>query len=344
MITPNQHPIGEVDLVADIGGTHARFALLDDQGERHGLKTLRCDDFDRLDQAIEHYLATAAVEAGLSALRPRRAALAVATPISGDQLRLTNRQWTFSVAALRQQLGLERLLVINDFTALALALPQLNASQLRQVGAGEVVADRAKGLIGPGTGLGVAGVLPTPAGWVPLESEGGHVTYSPVNTQEAQLVEVIRAERGHVSAEALLSGQGLVNLFRAMLVLNNQLKPDKPLPTAADITQRALAGECGYSQRVMEAFCAMLGTVSGNLALTLGARGGVYLGGGIVPRVADYLVHSCFRERFMDKGRFRDYLAAIPCFIITEPYPAFAGLRAALTAPPLGAGVEACQP
>ncbi len=313
-------------LVADIGGTNARFARLI-HGELHAEAVLTCAHYPDVAAAVEHYLA------GTPPPRPKVAAMAVATPVTDDWIQMTNHHWRFSVKALRRQLALERLLVLNDFTALALAVPGLARHHLVPVGGGAAVPGKAKALLGPGTGLGVSGLLPAGGGWVPIEGEGGHVTYSPTTPRERTVVVALEAKRGHVSAEALLSGPGLVQLYHTLAQLEGQT-PAAPEPAA--VVQRALDRSCPLCIEALEIFCAALGTVAGNLALTLGARGGVYLGGGIVGRLIDVLPASAFRLRFEAKGRFQGYLAAIPCFVIQAPHPALAGAGAALAVPGLG--------
>jgi len=235
---------------------------------------------------------------------------------------------------LQQQLGLTELQVINDFTALALSLPTLTSAELNQIGGGHADPDLPIALLGAGTGLGVSGLIPAhlpgqPARWIPLQGEGGHVSFSPFNHKEDEILRLLRETFGHVSAERLLSGPGLVNLYRALARLNNQT--DQGL-TAAEISQRGVAGDCVLCREAIDTFCGMLGTAAANLAITLGARGGLYIGGGIVPKLGDYFAVSPFRSRFEQKGRFSNYLAAVPCFVITAANPALRGTAAALKA------------
>ena len=309
------------DVIADIGGTHARFALLDAQGQYYAEQTLICTDFSGLTAAVNAYLHT------VGARHPRRAALAVATPITGDWIEFTNSAWSFSTEAARRELGLEQLTILNDFTALALALPLLAPEERRAVGGGAAVPEAPIALIGPGTGLGVSGLVWSGQRWIPLQTEGGHVTFSPVNEHEWSLSRILQRQFGHVSPERLLSGPGLVNLYQALAELEGWVAAAL---TPADITGRALAGTCSHCQDALELFCAALGTAAGNLAITLGARGGVYIGGGIVPRLGDAFTQSAFRARFEDKGRFSNYLAAIPTWVITATNPALRGVATTL--------------
>ena len=308
-------------LVADVGGTHARFAwIAAPDAPLAQIETYASADFSSLTQAIEHYLAE---QVGA---RPRRAAIGIATPVTSDDVRMTNHPWAFSIARMQRELGLERLVVLNDFTALALSLPALEASQLRQVGGGAAVAGAPLALLGPGTGLGVSGLLPAPGGQVPISGEGGHVTLAAADAREAAVVELLRHRFGHASAERALSGPGLENLHQALAQLDGA---SRPAMSAVQIT--AAAATDAHCAEVLELFFSLLGNVAGNLALTLGARGGVYIGGGIVLHVADRIERSCFRERFEAKGRFRDYLAAIPTWIVTaHESPALIGAARAL--------------
>ncbi len=310
-----------LDLIADIGGTNARFALAGANRQPYAEHTLACAGFSGLAAAVASYLQ----ETG--GLRPNRAAIAVATPVTGDWIQFTNSHWSFSTKAIQQELGLEKILIINDFTALALSLPLLEAEERRTVGGGEAVAKAPIALIGPGTGLGVSGLVWSGEHWIPLQTEGGHVTFSPVDEREWAISRILQRRFGHVSPERLLSGPGLVNLYMALAELEGW--PAEAL-TPAGITDRALAGACCHCQEVLELFCGALGTAAGNLAITLGARGGVYIGGGIVPRLGEFFDRSAFRSRFEDKGRFGSYLAAIPTWVITAANPALRGVAAAL--------------
>ncbi len=309
-------------LVADIGGTNARFAMFfDNAGTLSNERSLSGDRYAGPVDAIEAYLNET------NSPRPHEIAMAVATPVTGDRIRLTNSRWDFSVEETRQALRLDRLLMLNDFTALALSLPQLTAAQQRQVGSGQAAANAAIALIGAGTGLGVSGLLPTKNGWAPIEGEGGHVSFSPANLREAEILRIVWREFPHVSAERLISGIGLDPLYRAVAELEG--KPG-PAPAPATIAERAIYDNDDLCRDVMNTFCAMLGTAAANLAVTLGARGGVYIGGGIVPRLGEFFDRSPFRERFESKGRFSGYLKAIPTKVILAEYPALTGAAQAL--------------
>jgi glucokinase len=310
-----------VRLLADIGGTNARFAL--QQAGAQGfadIEVLACGDYPTIDEAVRAYLGRAGAR-GLAVDGLRHAAIAIANPVEGDQVSMTNHCWSFSIAALKAGLKLETLLVVNDFAALAMALPHLKAEQRERIGGGVEQAGKAIGLIGPGTGLGVSGVIPCGERWIPLAGEGGHVSFAPVTKQEMKILEALWEEYGHVSAERLLSGLGLELIHRALA--GERL-------SAPEITGRALDGGSIACRETVGTFCAVLGSVAGNVALTLGASGGVYIGGGIVPRLGRLFHESRFRERFEGKGRLASYLARIPTWVITEEYPALRGVAAML--------------
>jgi glucokinase len=313
-------------LLADIGGTNARFALELGPGQIAHIEVLACAGYPTLGDAMRAYLAQPDVAAAGTV---RHAAIAIANPVMGDMVRMTNHHWEFSISALRGECGFDTFVVVNDFEALAMALPWLGENDKRQVGGGAVVAGAPIGLLGAGTGLGVSGLVPAPDGksWTALRSEGGHVTFSPANETEVAILQYAWREFEHVSAERLLSGAGVELIYRALAQLRGAPEPSLDAP---EISRRALAGECALCDEVVEAFCGMLGTVAGNLAVTLGAQGGVYIGGGIVPRLGERFERSCFRRRFEQKGRFAAYLGAVPTYVITAEYPAFLGVSAIL--------------
>jgi glucokinase len=311
-------------LVADIGGTHARFALVEG-GEVLHPTVLRCADYEGPGAAAKAFLAAHCPESA-----PDRGAFAVASAISGDRVELTNSPWRFSISATRDGLGLDRLEVVNDFTAVALSVRHLASDAVMAIGGGEAMSGSPIAVLGPGTGLGVSALVPGQSGdWNALAAEGGHVTMAAANDREAEIIGWLRRRFDHVSAERVLSGQGLVNLYQALSALSNR---QAVFSTPDVITQRGLDGSCPVSREAVETFFAMMGTVAGNLALSIGARGGVFIAGGILPRMADAFRASGFRARFEEHGRFQPYLAAIPTWLITHPLPAFIGL-AALVAP-----------
>ncbi|MDL2353722.1 MAG: glucokinase [Pseudomonadota bacterium] len=309
-------------LLADIGGTNARFALESAGGELTHVRVLPCAAYASLSDALRAYL-DAAVPAGA---RPDLAALAIANPVGGDQVAMTNHHWQFSIEAVRREFGFAQLLVANDFKALAMALPLLSAQQRRQIGGGAARAG-VLGLLGPGTGLGVSALIPGEGGWRALDSEGGHVTFAPADERELAILRFAWRHHPHVSAERLLSGIGLALVYRALAERAGVAAAPRDVP---QIIAAAVDGSCPVCVETIDCFCAMLGTVAGNLAVTLGAAGGVYIGGGIVPRLGALFERSAFRRRFEQKGRFSAYLAQIPTWLITAEFPGLIGVGAML--------------
>jgi len=313
-------------LLADVGGTNARFAWQAGPGAPiESVQTLPCADYPSLESAMRAYME------GLPRTRPRIAAVAIANPVHGDRVRMTNHHWSFSISELQAALGFERLEVLNDFTALALALPLLDDADKRPVGGGVALPHAAIGLIGPGTGLGVSGLLPDGrGGWVPVSGEGGHVTLAATTPLEHRVIESLQQQFGHVSAERAVSGMGLLDIYRCLCQFAGRDVP--PGWTAAQVSEAGLQGE-PMARDALNMMCAFLGGVAGNLALTLGAKGGVYIGGGVIPRLGRFFDESPFRERFEAKGRFVSYLAEIPVWVIVAPQsPALRGTAAVLDA------------
>lgn len=307
-------------LIADIGGTNARFALCSESGEVSNPATLRCRDYDSPASAIKGYLEKIKCEKRIAA-----AALAVACPVLDDVVSLTNCDWSFSIKGLKSALNLDSLTVVNDFVAQARAVPLLTDGQRVKVGGGEPASGFPIVVVGPGTGLGVSILVPEDnGGWKALASEGGHATMPAPYPEEERVIAALRQEYGHVSAERVVSGMGLSNLYRTLLALRGE-KPEELTP--AEISRLALCGDAICRESVQMMF-GLLGTLAGNLALTAGALGGVYVAGGIIPRdgLLDMFKESSFRVRFEAKGRFASYLSRIPTYVVTEKYPAFLGL------------------
>jgi glucokinase len=328
VMTRGRSPMQVPKLLADIGGTNARFGLELERGQIIAIATLPCNDFGSLSQAIQSYLSSVpAVAAG--AIDVEDAAIAVAANIDGDKIKMTNNDWVFSTDAVRKELGLRSLVLLNDFSAMALSIPYLGDSDKLQVGGGSAQKNSAIGLVGPGTGFGVSALVPLNGEWTPLVTEGGHVNFAPSNELECQILQFAWREYPHVSVERLLSGIGLNIVYRALCELKGA--PAESL-TVAEIIRRALGRECEICDKTIEAFCEMLGTATANVALTIGARGGMYIGGGIVPRLGARFAQSGFRRRFEAKGRFSSYLSRIPTVLITAEYPTFQGLSAKLAA------------
>lgn len=324
-------------LLGDWGGTHVRLAWQAGPGAPpQALRTLAAADHPTPREAVEAYLA------GIDRPRPREAALAVAGPVTGDRVRFMNQAWAFSVRELAQTLGLRRLRVLNDFTALALALPDLAPSCLRGLGGEAAAPGQAMALLGPGTGLGVSGLLPAPPGarwpWAPVEGEGGHVTLAATTAREFAVLQALAPRfDGHVSAERVLSGPGLVALYQALCGLDG--RPAAPWDAAQVAAQGA---QDAHAAEARDLFGGWLGQVAGDLALTLGARGGVFLGGGIVPRWGEAFARTPFRARFEAHGRYRAYLRPIPVWCIDSPVPpALSGAARALDLGAWGVAHEA---
>ncbi|MEV0162274.1 glucokinase [Nonomuraea fuscirosea] len=304
-------------LVADIGGTNARFGLVTSLGAPpSNVAVLPGADHPTLPDAVTAYLATHA-----GGVRPGAACLALAGPIDGDDYRLTNSSWAGSV----RDLGIPYARLLNDFEALAVSLPHLEGADLVSLG-GPAPGHGVKAVLGPGTGLGVGGLVPVDDGWAPIPGEGGHVTVPVVEPKEFEVVRALRAQGlPHVVAEHLLSGPGLVRLHRALASVNGVAAPDL---TASDIVARVDDSLCAET---VEVFCGLLGGFAGNVALTLGARGGVYLGGGVLPRIVERVRASGFRARFEANPDMAAYLAGIGTALIVAPQPALTGAAAWLS-------------
>jgi glucokinase len=322
-------------LLADIGGTNARFGWLPAGAAAvEHVQTLPAAGHAGPAEAAEEYLAGLRARLGAGWQPPMAAAFAVATAVSGDRVDFTNSGWGFSRAATAAKLRLRTLCVLNDFEALALSLPRLQATQWRDIpsrapaAVAPAVPGAALAVIGPGTGLGVAGLLTTRHGFVALPGEGGHATLAPGDDFESALLAAARRQHPHVSAERLLSGIGLPVLHAAVCTVRGE-PAEAPL-TAEEVVERGLARSDAACAQAVDSFCALLGGFAGSVALTLGARGGVYIGGGIVPRLGERFFASRFRERFEAKGRFEPYLQAIPTRLITDTLAALAGCAVAL--------------
>jgi glucokinase len=306
--------------IADVGGTNIRLAQKRD-GKLVEIQKYLCNDFDNIDSAIEHYLQQ------FPDLVFSAGCIAIACPVPGDWVKMTNHSWQFSIQKLKNSLQLDWLAVINDFDSVAHSLPVLDENQKVQIGGGEPNVRGNIAVFGPGTGLGVSHLTYTQQGWQSLDGEGGHVDFAPVDEQDLIIWHFLKDKYGHASAEEVMSGRGVVQIYQALAQSQNQavLYSD-----AAEITSRALNKSCALCQATLEQFCKIMGSFAGNLALNLATTGGVYVGGGIAPRFIDYLKQSDFRARFEAKGRFRDYVAPIPIYIITEPDHGLIGAAAYL--------------
>ena len=322
--------------MADIGGTNARFGWLDGPGQTVAqVRQLSVPGFTGPAEAARSYLDALQAAMGGAYRAPRHAAFAVATAVAGDRIAFTNSHWDFSRRQVQAALGLRSLLMLNDFESLALSLPCLGEPQLRRAAAapdplpaltdGSVLA-----VVGPGTGLGVGAVVRTAAGWVALPGEGGHATLAPADDLESAVLAQVRRQYAHVSAERLLSGIGLPVLHQALGAVQGAAPAPLTAAQIVDAGKAAGEGADALCSQTLDLFCALLGGFAGNVALTLGARGGLFIGGGIAPRFADRFLASAFRQRFEAKGRFRGYLAAIPTPLIIDTLAALTGAALAI--------------
>jgi glucokinase len=309
----------ERTLLGDIGGTNARFAVLSD-GVVGSVERFDVARYAQFQDVVAAFL-----EAHSSRAEITGALLAVAGPVAGGRSVLTNISWTIDANELRQTFGLANVRVVNDFEAIALALPHLMAADLYLLGGGQAMAGAPMVVLGPGTGLGVACLVPHAPHPIAIASQGGHITLASTSARDHAVIEYLRRQFHHVSAERAISGPGLENLYQAIAALDGaQVSPRD----AAGITKAALDGSCRTAHAALDMFCAFLGAFAGNAALMFGARGGVYVGGGIAPRILEFMVRSEFRNRFEGKGRYESYLRAIPSNVIVHPGAAFIGLQA----------------
>jgi glucokinase len=306
-------------LLADIGGTNARFALLLD-GQIGPVAHTKVANYATIADAIGAFLNRHSVRESTTA-----AVFDIAGPIENNRAVLTNSTWTIDAADLQNICGFRSVYLLNDFEALAWSLPELGPADLFSLGEGRTKPGMPMLAVGPGTGFGVSCLVPRGAASIVIATEAGHATLPAVSEWEALVIDHLRHRFGHVSIERVLSGPGLENLYGAVAAVENLKVPPRE---AASITQAAIDRNCVASRAALDMFCSMLGTVCGNLALTFGAHGGVYLAGGILPRLLDYLAASDFRHRFEGKGRFQPYLRDIPVRIIVRPDASFLGLKA----------------
>ncbi|MDJ1160030.1 glucokinase [Chelatococcus sp. SYSU_G07232] len=312
-------------LVADIGGTNVRLGLVQAPGAPvSDVVVVPCRPGGDVGEEIATYLVRHPGAA------PRAAALALAAPIVGDVVTLTNGGAFLAPAAMKERFGLAELLLVNDFTALAAALPRLRAADRLVLGSACEARPGTIAVLGPGTGLGVAAVVPCGGGWQPVASEGGHLAFCPRDEEEERLNARLRKRFGRVSNERILSGPGLLAIA-GMLAEDTYHVP--PPASPAEVTRRALAGTCPLSAHAIGLFCRILGAVAGEVALAFCATGGVYVGGGIAPVIAPLLRASAFRDAFEAKGRQRPFLKTIPTWLITAPYPALDGLARLIEGP-----------
>ena len=310
----------ELVMVADIGGTNARLALADLATlELSHIHQTLCDRHANLEAALGDYLASLPA-------KPRRAALAVAAPVLGEQINLTNSHWSFRKSELCHVAGFDEIQVLNDFEALALSLPALDPTELHQIGGTAPEAHATRVVLGPGTGLGVAGLVWSGQDWIAVPGEGGHISLGARGEDELALLRGLDHAASHVSAERAISGPGLAALYRAVAASRNE-----PAVENIDVVARALGGDA-LAGEALGVFITWLGRFAGNVALAFGARGGVYIGGGIAPKITAALSAGSFRKAFEQKGRMSAYLAPIPVYVIVAEFATLKGAAAALCA------------
>jgi len=316
-----------INLVADIGGTNIRLAITKNNNIT-GIITYQCADFPSLIDVIRHY-----IEAKQLTDTRINACLAIACPTEDDLISMTNLPWQFSQKELKAELKLNKLMLINDYTAIAMAIPMLTEQQKVKIGGGEAVTNKPIAVCGPGTGLGVANLIPVNNNWHCLSGEGGHIDFAPVDELDIKILQYLKTLKKRVSYEQLLSGYGLVQIYQALVDINKEQETSEASPTdltAKEISTQALNGSCALCKQALAQFCKVLGSFAGNLALTTASLGGVYIAGGIVPRFIDYVKSSDFRERFETKGRMSHLNKSTPTYIITESQPGLIGAAAYL--------------
>jgi glucokinase len=309
-----------MQVVMDIGGTNCRIATLDENHNLKALESWSCLDFSGPAEVFSSYIEKHQLEV-------MSLCMAIASPLVEDRVTMTNLNWSFSGKELKQQLSLKTLNIINDFHAVALAIPLLGNTEKIQLGAGNIDPDKPALICGPGTGLGVAILSRRGNLWQVLPGEGGHMDFAPNTPYEQEIWRIFHRQYGHVSCERILSGPGLAELHAAVCEIDGV---DAEILSGDQVSGLALAGKSASCEKTLHLFCAMLGSFCGSLALTSAAFGGVYIGGGIVPRFIDFLNNSEFRDRFEAKGRYRSYNEKIPTFVITAEYPGLLGAAAFL--------------
>ena len=303
----------EWSLVADIGGTNARFSAIP-LGNLESKFTFNhsVEEHPEFSKLIADVIEETSQATGWKSA-PKNACFAVACPADSEEITFTNSHWHFTKSELKRLLNCEQVWVINDFEAVAHGITELDKSDFVQIGGNTPVVNKPIGILGAGTGLGIAGLVKLDDGYHVLDTEGGHADFSPINDQQAAVVNLLREEYGRVSLERLLSGKGILNIYKSLCILESQQAIyDKP----ADIVAAAQNGQDSIALMALNMFCEGMGSAAGNLALTLGAKGGIYIAGGVVPKFQEFFIQSDFRRRFEDKGRFVNYLKPIPVYLV----------------------------
>lgn len=312
-------------LVSDIGGTHARFSIETAPYIYQNTKTLICKDYPTLAEAIKNYLKTVGYP------EIQHAALAIPSPIVDDILFMVNSPWHLSsMRKTQEDTGFKSLIFLNDFHALALSIPYIPKDELFKIGGLEPNRQKPIAIIGPGTGLGMATLIKHPKHdeYFAIPAEGGRSSFTAVSKQEFELWQFVHERFHHVSAERLISGPGIQLIYEALCHIRNIDIHELPPPDK--ITEKAINNTCEISKETLEHFCRLLGTITSNLACITSSFGGVYIGGGIIPKILDFFIKSDFTKRFVDKGRYRPYLEKMPIYVITHDYPAMLGSSYAL--------------
>jgi len=307
--------------VADVGGTNIRLALVEN-GRIAKIEKYLCADFDNIAEAITQF------QKGNLDGQFVAGCIAIACPVNNDLVKMTNHTWEFSKTELQKTLGLDSLFVINDFTAVAHSLPTLNHKQLIQIGGGSAKDKGNIAVFGPGTGLGVEHLTWTSSGWQTLDGEGGHVDFAPTDSHDIIVWHYLQKKLGRASAEEVLSGRGIVNIYKA-LCIHHGVSPHLNEPSA--VTKAGLEGSDPQAVLAIEQFCKVMGSFAGNLALNLCTTGGIFIGGGVTSHLGEFFVNSEFRARFEAKGDFAHYVKNIPTYIINEPDHGLLGALAFLT-------------
>ncbi|MFV0321885.1 MAG: glucokinase [Alphaproteobacteria bacterium] len=317
-------------IIADIGGTNARFALVDHNHVISQIIKLPVQDFENFEDAVAEYIRQINIKE-----KPKHLLIDVAGPVTGDYFKFTNSHWEFSITDVKAKMGFDYFKVVNDFAAIGLSLPHLTAADFISINNKPAKKLGPKIAIGPGTGLGVVFSVPHHDEWILVPSEAGHVTMAAENEIESDVLAYLRQKyesyNGHVSAERVISGHGLENIYDALwhLSIDDSSHEFKPL-RAPEIAQKALDGEDALCTQAVLQLCAFLGATAGSLSLALMAYGGVYIAGGIVPQIMPLFEQSDFIKRFESKGRHSHVNKDVPIYLITHPYPAFPGLAATI--------------
>lgn len=317
-----------INLVADIGGTNIRLAFSDKKNNITNIETYQCAKFVSLFEVISQYL----TEKKLND-RNINACLAIAGPVDDDLISMTNLPWQISQKRLKQQLKLKSLHFINDFDAIAMAIPFLSNEQKIQIGNGEPTVGKAISVCGPGTGLGMATLVSVGNKWHCFAGEGGHIDFAPVDELEMKILHYLQEIKKRVSYEQLLSGYGLEQIYQALTAINNcqkNLTTEVEKLSAVQISSRAVTNSCSVCYQALSLFCGALGSFAGNLALMANSLGGVYIAGGIVPKFIEFIQQSDFRARFEAKGRLSSLTQQSPTYVITEKQPGLLGASAYL--------------